>query len=56
MTGSYASSSHSDRPSTPTAGGRVFGVERLSERWGMELTSAGRNTVWAVLVNDAPLE
>ena len=31
-------------------------VERLSERWGMELTSAGRNTVWAVLVDDAPRE
>jgi uncharacterized small protein (DUF1192 family) len=30
-------------------------VERLSERWGMELTSAGRYTVWAVLVAGAPL-
>jgi hypothetical protein len=31
-------------------------VERLSERWGMELTSAGRYTVWAVLVAGAPLD
>jgi uncharacterized small protein (DUF1192 family) len=26
-------------------------VERLSERWGRELTSAGRDTVWAVLAD-----